>query len=464
MENSEFYRNPIARYVDTSTTVIHAAQSIASESCGQQVEFFILDPIPKDKDECKEYLKNMTAFLELISPNFLTSKFIPISEYPAHRDLVLSYFDKIEEEGFDSVMRGLYDKYYNYPQEKADLFYLAWGEDYLFYRTEWFSEERFIDFEGRTFPVPNGLEHLYRVEFGDDWIYVPNTDNQMFHNPLIEDLNRSFEEYSDIYLNFINQRKMISTYEEIKKIYLKIRIPTLKNSLERFKMRGVIATEELYKNIEYNNYDLEQLLKDKQYSLLDEIFDDYYDIQLKKNCRLFNLFIDIKDDVLKVAIENKIKQGRYFTALRILNIMENNFTLSDQFSHYKKACEYCKSLSVNIYDNKDFDKATDILNDADDYCNSLIDTKRAKLLVKLHYANGDDDYKEIIDEGNQMLSDFPDDGEILASIAEAHYRLGDSEKAHEIYRNAVNNTRNGFVWRNAKQQVGIDKMLEEYQC
>ncbi|WP_406535724.1 LicD family protein [Methanobrevibacter sp.] len=464
MEDSELYRNPIARYVDTSTTVIHAAQSIASESCGQQVEFFILDPIPNEENERKEYLKHMKAFLELVSPNFLTSKFIPLSKYGDHRDLVLSYYKEIEEQGYSAVIDRLYEKYYNYPQEKADLFYLSWGEDYLFYKTEWFSQERLIEFEGKTFPVPNGLEHLYRVEFGDDWVYVPDKSNQMFHNPLIKDLNRSFEEYSDIYLNFINQRKMIKIYEEIKKIYLNIRIPTLKNSLERFKIRGVIATEELYKKIEFNNYDLEKLLNDGEYELLDELFDDYYTVQLKKNCRLFNLFIDLDEEVLKVAIVNKIKQGRYFTALTILNIMENNMDLGEDFGFYKQVCDYCKDLSVNIYDEKDFDKAADILNGANDYCNSLIDTYRAKLLVKLHNSNSDEDYKQVIAEGNDMLIDFPEDGEILASIAEAYYHLGDDKKAHDIYSDAVNHTRNGFVWRDAKQYVGIDKMMEENQC
>lgn len=138
MENSKFYRNPIARYVNTTTTVIHAAQSIASESCGQQVEFFILDPIPNTKNEREDYLKNMKAFLELTSPNFLTSKFIPISEYGDHRDLVLSYFEDIDEQGYDVVMDNLYNKYYNYPKEKAELFYLAWVKTIYFIKLNGF--------------------------------------------------------------------------------------------------------------------------------------------------------------------------------------------------------------------------------------------------------------------------------------------------------------------------------------
>ena len=104
-----------------------------------------------------------------------------------------------------------------------------------------------LDFEGKKFPVASGLEHFYRVEFGDDWIYVPEIDNQVPHNSLIEDLNHPFDDYTKIYLNFFNQGEMIKTYEKIKQVNLNIRIPTLKITLEKIKMLGVIVKEELYK-------------------------------------------------------------------------------------------------------------------------------------------------------------------------------------------------------------------------
>ena len=67
----------------------------------------------------------------------------------------------------------------------------------------------------------------------------------------------------------------------------------------------------------------------------------------------------------------------------------------------------------------------------------------------------------IIEQGNGMLEYYPHDGEIMAYIAEAYFNLGNIEKSTELYEMAVNNTRNGFVWRNAKEKVGIDRMAGE---
>lgn len=463
-ENSPYYRNPIARYIDTSTAVIHAAQSIAAESCGLQVEFFILDPIPNPDDGREEYLKHMKAFLQLITPNFLTSKFLSLDEFSEHKDLVLSYYEEIDQKGFSPVISDLYDKYYTYPLEKADTFYLRWGEAYLFYKTEWFSKKRFINFEGETFPIPNGLEHFYRVEFGDDWIYVPERDNQIAHNPLIQDLDNSFENYTDIYLNFINQKEMIKTYEKIKQINLNIRVPTIKVELEKLKMTGVIVLQELSLRIAQNNYDLRGLLDNGEYYILNSIFEDYYSLQLDKNCRQFNLFIDIDRDLLKIAIENKIRQGLYFDAYKILKIVEYNHELDDDLKHLKKVCEYCKDLSVSIFDSKDLSMLENTLNEADDYCKSLIDTHRAKLYLELSKSDSDEDYRQVISNGEKSLSDFPDDGELLGLVARAYYNLGENEKAYEIYDKAVHLTRNSFIWRNAKEDCGIDRMMEEIPC
>ena len=50
IENTPYHRNPIVRYVDKTTTTIYPAQSISAQTCGDQIELFILDPIPNIED------------------------------------------------------------------------------------------------------------------------------------------------------------------------------------------------------------------------------------------------------------------------------------------------------------------------------------------------------------------------------------------------------------------------------
>ena len=49
----------------------------------------------------------------------MTCKFLSLDEYVEHRDLTLSYYERIDNEGFSNVMNELFNKLYNYPLEKG---------------------------------------------------------------------------------------------------------------------------------------------------------------------------------------------------------------------------------------------------------------------------------------------------------------------------------------------------------
>ena len=52
-DNTLYYGNLLARYVDDNTTNIHISQALAAKTCGQQLEFFILDPMPTGEEDKK---------------------------------------------------------------------------------------------------------------------------------------------------------------------------------------------------------------------------------------------------------------------------------------------------------------------------------------------------------------------------------------------------------------------------
>ena len=461
IENAPYHRNPIVRYVDTSKTTIYPAQSISAKTCGDQIEFFILDPIPNPEDGQKEHLNQMRAFLEILSPYFMVCKSLPLEEYAAHRDLVLSYYKKIDKKGYSEVMDKLYDELYNYPIEKADTLCLRWGIRTLLHKTKFYREKRYEELEGRKFPVAYELEHALRTDYGDTWMYIPEGEGKLSHNPLVEDPNRSFEDFTSIYLQFINQDKVVHAYEMNKRNNLKLWIPRRKVELEKARMKGIIAKKEIDKKIEFNDYDLNQLLKDEEYEILNDLFGSYYSIQLNQNCRKYNFLIDIDKELIKIALLNKIKQGQYYTARNIINILEVNFELDDDFKHLKEMCIFCKKLSIAIYDDYDIDAIENLLNDVVEDCENLVDTYRARLWLNIKKAENNTDYEMVISKGSEMLIDYPKDGEIMAYIAEAYYHLGNVEKATEIYDAAVHNTRNGYVWKYAKGNDGIDRIEEE---
>ena len=359
-------------------------------------------------------------------------------------------------------MDEIYEKYYSYPFEKADNLYLRWGNHEIIFKSRDYTGKRFEEFEGQKFPVPKGLENMCRVQYGDSWMYVPEGVDQIFHFPLIRSLNHPYDDYTKIYLKQINQEETLENYEKLKQLNINLHIPRVKSSLEKIRMKGFIIIKELYKKIEINNYNPKKLLEDEEYELLNKLFEDYYSVQLDENCKTFNLFIEIDKCLLKIAIENKIKQGTYYIGRNILDICENNFELDEDLKYLKDICNYCRTLSIAIFDNQDIETVENTLNNADDYCKKLVETYRATLWLESNKLN-EKDYKLIIEKGNKMLEDFPTDGEIMAYIAKALYYLGNIDQATQMYDEAIHNTRNGLVWKDAKKYVGIDRLAEDMQ-
>ncbi len=461
IENEPFHRNPIIRYVDTSTTRIYASQSIAAKTCGDQIEFFILDPIPNIEDGQKEHLKYMDVFFEVLCPYFLVTKEISIEDYAEHMELVSKYYEKIDKEGFSNVMNELYDEYFTYPIEKADTLRLRWGMRMGLYKAKFFDGKRYELLEGHKFPVAYMAEHALRNDYGDTWMYIPKVEGQISHNSLIEDLNRPFKDFTDIYLRFIDQEEVVNAYDMNKRNNIKLWIPLREIEIEREKMSGIIVKKELDKIIQSNDYNLEQLLKDRNYDLLNQIFERYYRVQLHRNSRKHNIMIDIDEYMQKISILNYIHQGLYYSAADILNIIEANKGLTEDLEHLKELCNYCRSLSIAIYDNHSIEDVNELLDNIPEDCLNLVDTFKAILWLKLRTAKDNEDYESIVEKGMDMLKDYPTDGELMSYIAEAYFKLDNIEKAKEMYDEAVHNTRNGFVWRYAKENVGIDRMAEE---
>lgn len=457
IENSKYYRNPIIRYVDTSTTRVYASQAPAAKSCGDQIEFFILDPIPNEEDGQAEHLKMMDAFFEVMSPYFIVSIFLPLDEFREHQEIVSKYYSKADEEGFSNVLNELYEEGFTYPAEKADNVRLRWGMRNGIYKSRWFRKQRYELLEGHEFPVAWEIEHALRNDYGDTWMYIPHSTGQVSHNYVIDDVSRPFKDFSDIYLKFIDQEKVVNAYQNNKRNNFKLWVLRRENELGRERIKGIIIRKEIDMITKDNGYDLESLLENRQFTLLDQILERYYSIQLNQSCKKYSLLLDIDEDIRKVAILNKLNQGHYYVADTLLTIIEKNGKLTDYYRHLKEICQYCRDLSVAIFDNNDVETVKDLLTNIPEGYENLVDVFRATLWHDLK----NEKYESVISRGSEMLELYPDDGEVMSHIAEAYFNLNDMENAKKYYQKAVHNTRNGFVWRNAKENVGIDRMAEE---
>ena len=68
------------------------------------------------------------------------------------------------------------------------------------------------------------------------------------------------------------------------------------------------------------------------------------------------------------------------------------------------------------------------------------------------------DFEEIDKLCDEALSMYPFDGEIMAFQAKAKLECGNNTQAMELYRKAIDNTRNGLIWQKVEDETGISRL------
>ena len=88
----------------------------------------------------------------------------------------------------------------------------------------------------------------------------------------------------------------------------------------------------------------------------------------------------------------------------------------------------------------------------------LLDIYRSKIWIMENNAESAGDFEEIDKLCDEALSMYPFDGEIMAFQAKAKSECGNNAQAMELYRKAIDNTRNGLIWQKVEDETGISRL------
>ena len=242
-ENTEYYLNPIPRYVDNTTTYIYKSQAFNGKSCGQNIEFFIMDPMPKDEEK---YVDLLRVYTELLSPYFILNRNLTLEEWEKHYNLYKYYCNRADKEGEEKVIKELEEELQHFLEEEANSLCARWGTNILKYKKEYYGNGREETFEGRTFPIPKYSEKIFRDTYGDNWMYIPEIGEQITHNAL-QDIEVPFNEYTDRYLGKINRKTVIKKYKKNKRNITSTFYNRLKMDMLVAKAKVQIESKKIYK-------------------------------------------------------------------------------------------------------------------------------------------------------------------------------------------------------------------------
>ena len=461
-ENTKYYRNNIPRYVNQDTSALFMSQALNGKSLGQHLEFLILDPMPVGEKEEEEYIDLFRVYSELLSPYFTICRDLTIEEWDKHFELYQKYFNRANEIGDEEVLKELGAKLQGYPTEDCERYCMRWGDLIYTYPREYLENYRYETFEGMKIQVSKYVETMMRIAYGDDWMYVPELNNQIIH-PHIEDYSTSCLEYSNRYLGKVNREEIIKKYRNVKYTNLKLFSKTKKVEMLTAKVNVNSKSKNISAYLDENHDNLLTLLKNKKYDEILSEFDDYSQLQLRSDVRKYNIFVPISDNCLEILLASLVEKGEYYKVDRYLNIRKNiDAKLSDRLIEIDEMVSFCRDLSIARYDEKDEASVQSLIDKYESKYPDLLDIHRAKLWIMENNAKSEEDYKSIDEYCENVLETYPFDGEIMASQAKAKSECGQKDEAIELYKKAIVNTRNGLIWQKVEDETGISRSEMEY--
>ena len=187
------YRNPLPRYVDTSTTLLSRSRLYDGTPLGEMVEFFVLDPFPNDPAEQLKYQKYLWLYCELLAPRFVVGR-MAMPGGVVDEELYRRYETRVKSEGLYPVLEEIEREHLTYDEDECDYLCARWGVQASIVKKSWMENIEYRSFEGKMLPFfKDNTEYLDFTEYGFEWTRVPRESRVVTHNTIIN-LNTAFSD------------------------------------------------------------------------------------------------------------------------------------------------------------------------------------------------------------------------------------------------------------------------------
>lgn len=450
------YPNMLARYTDSASSAIHNNQVLGDGVAGYVIDILVLDPVP-DKEAYKQYTKRLMLYSDLVNQSTMYS-----FRFGWNREEYKTYMDRIAVEGKDKVLKELEEELFSYPEEECDYLVLRWGGTTFLFDKDMYGSSRWEEFEGVMCRVPDRSADYLVQHYGDDWMYIPPHDEQESHNAIFSH-TVSYKTIQEDYLRYIDIPETRKALHERKLLYFNSMDNRILEKDMRASCVAISAKMTLEASIRDSDLDIHEELKNKNFETLSRLFDEYYAIQLGRNCigredyrgfgRFLNpIYADIGDDTLYVAVMVLIHTNRMAKAMRLLEVREiAKGALTDDLKAARELVLRIREIPSDLDLGREeaaWEKTVAIMEEIPQ--NEFLNMLYCRQLVSRR------EYEEGSRAAKRALELFPGNGVFNKCIGDCIIDQ-DREEGERQYRIARANTKNGLVLREIAEIIGEEE-------
>ena len=454
------YTNTFPRYASTDSCALHKHQIIGKDSAGEIIDVLTLDPIPADDREYEKYRTHMMIYSELVNLVVVYGARweIPVTTY-------LRWLFSYTFLGKDRTLKKLEKIMYSYQEADCPRYAMRWGGCPFLFDKDMMFPVKYMNFEDTRVMVPNRMSDYLIWHYGDEWSYIPPHGERESHDAVtVEGI--TYRELRDDYLPGIRKGKL--RRDSIwRKIYALA--GAKRNHRLQYKRNLLLAKStvmDLEAHISSSKRSVKQLLEERDFTELNEIFTKYFQVQLSAAfigredfggiyAFYHPVLLEISDELFYAAMLTLVYTERIGKAWRMLVVKEQTGTFPTEMARLKADIELFRR-AVCDYEFKRFREAEETMEPLMERYPKVpgfVKFKSRFLMERARNGIGIVEAELYMDEA---LRDFPEDGYFLKYKGELLWMRGRCADALEVFADAREKTNNGIT------QLELDKFLNPY--
>ena len=461
-ETDAGYCNMFPRFIRTDTTSVHSNQIAHNDPAGMVLDIFVMDPMSYTKEKYDQYVRDLMLYSDLlnIKIGFSTRYGVNKWRYPLY-----VFLEKIL--GRKRLLRRLEKRMASQLDEDGENCIMRWGGSPFVLDAEIFNGYRYIQFEDIQVQIATHYLIYLIWQYGDEWVYFPPHAERDGHEAVIN-TEVGYEVLRDDYKKIINQKHLRKTYIRRKIKYLFTNQIHYKKNDETLKAKAVLTKMELEQKLANAEEDVFELLENKKYNRLREIFDDFINAQLSADYigrvdrigkvyrMLHPCIVEIEDKYKELIIELLIRTERMSKAYKLLDLYGQKAEPTQRMKELREEIEAFRAAALD-YSLGNLDDAFAKSQQLREKYPDNDQTMRMRLRLILESQERFNQYAEEAAELLSMLDERkPGDGEIAKYLGDMDRRLGGT-KSEEYYRYALDHTYNGIIVLEIKRILDGDQ-------
>lgn len=455
------YTNTFPRYASTDTCAIHRHQIIGKDKAGEIIDVLTLDPIPDDDREYEKYRTHLMIYSDLIN---IAVVYGNRYEVPIH--LYLKYLFSYLFLGKERTLKKLEKIMFSYKEEECSRYAMRWGGCPFLFDKDMMFPVKYGRFEGVDVMIPNKVSDYLIWHYGDEWSYIPPHGERESHDA-VECHHMNYEEFRKEYMPKLDTFRLRKDAVFRKLYYMATAKRSHRLIRKRQELLGEATAQDLMNRLEQKKVSLEALLKKRDFHTLNQIFGDYFRVQLSADfigreefVHIYNFYhpvlIDIKEEVFMAAMLTLLYSEKVSKAYRMLRVQEKlqglspamETLLQDILTFRSAACHY------EFVENRAAEWEIDQLLEKYPDNPSFLKFKIRFLMERVKKEKHSEETEEFL---SYCLELFPEDGYFLKYKGDLLWLRGKCREALEVYAAVRSKTTNGMT------QLELDKFLKEHK-